>query len=309
MQRLSRAEHPELAPVGPPRRVTLVFWLLGVALLAGTVAGGVWLLRPSEPPPPPAPPGEGLPVVCIGYVDVPDGVAGLAPLQNGRIAELPVPEGEVVPAGTVLLKLDDRLARAAVREAEKAVEAARLAEEEAKKAAELHPLKVAQQESVVEAARRRVLAAKHLYEHRTKLRELKQVSEAELAAAQEQVRELEALEQAARGQLAELKRADPGAPARQAAAEAEVLEAKLEQARQALEQFVVRAPARGRILRRVGSVGDLTGPAAPQPPLFFVPDQPPVVRAEVDQEFIGRLREGMFARVRDDIRPDSPTWT
>src|SRR5690606_29509768 len=74
-------------------------------------------------------------------------------------------------------------------------------------------------------------------------------------------------------------------------------------------QFVVRAPARGRILRRVGSVGDLTGPAAPQPPLFFVPDQPPVVRAEVDQEFIGRLREGMFARVRDDIRPDSPTWT
>jgi multidrug resistance efflux pump len=43
--------------------------------------------------------------------------------------------------------------------------------------------------------------------------------------------------------------------------------------------------------------------------VLFLPDGPLVVRADLEQEFLGRVKEGMKATVRDDARADSPTWT
>ena len=49
-------------------------------------------------------------------------------------------------------------------------------------------------------------------------------------------------------------------------------------------------------------------PGGLQQAIVFRPDGPLVVRAELDQEFLGRVRAGMTATVTDDVRPDAPVW-
>ena len=58
----------------------------------------------------------------------------LGAIATGRIAEVLVAEGAMVPAGAPLLRIDDRLAREAAARADLAVEAARLAETAAQQA-------------------------------------------------------------------------------------------------------------------------------------------------------------------------------
>src|SRR5262249_27493277 len=111
----------------PRRRGSLTLLLLGV----GTLTAGYLVLRPSArsagqpeptaPPPPPAPQ-----VVCLGHVDVDGGVLSLAPARAGTVVELKVHEGDTVPAGAVLLRLDDRPAHFEVEQARTALEAARV---------------------------------------------------------------------------------------------------------------------------------------------------------------------------------------
>ena len=54
--------------------------------------------------------------------------------------------------------------------------------------------------------------------------------------------------------------------------------------------------------------GEAVAPGTPLPPIAFRPDGPLVVRAELEQEFLGRVRPGQKAVVRDEARADSPTW-
>ena len=44
------------------------------------------------------------------------------------------------------------------------------------------------------------------------------------------------------------------------------------------------------------------------PAVVFAPAGPLVVRAEVDQESLGRVAVGMPAEVQDENRPDGPVW-
>jgi multidrug efflux pump subunit AcrA (membrane-fusion protein) len=94
--------------------------LVGLAVGVGTVLfGAAWVSVPAKEtpaPPPPNNPGtisqqnhSGL--VCFGSVDVEGGVLSLYPVVQGRVATIPVSEGQTVQAGTVLLHLVDRLAR------------------------------------------------------------------------------------------------------------------------------------------------------------------------------------------------------
>ena len=49
-------------------------------------------------------------------------------------------------------------------------------------------------------------------------------------------------------------------------------------------------------------------PGGYPPSIVFVPAGPLVVRAELDQEFIGRVKEGMSVEVQDDGRADGPVY-
>src|SRR5262249_10221468 len=109
------------------------FWIVILAVVAiGTPAAGLLLCYSSRGTPPfqrgksdgdsTSSGGQG--VVCFGQVDLRHGVTALYPLQPGRVVEVLVQEGQTVPEGTILLRLEDGPARSRVAEAQAALEAA-----------------------------------------------------------------------------------------------------------------------------------------------------------------------------------------
>lgn len=72
---------------------------------------------------------------------------------------------------------------------------------------------------------------------------------------------------------------------------------RLQQQKLALQltQQVLRAPSRGRVLRADAQVGESVSSGAPV--LWFAPEAPLIVRAEVDERLIAQLKVGMAATV------------
>lgn len=294
----------------PRRRIPGLGVVLGVALLVLPIVGVTWWLNRSKDDAPPGGPAlPDLDVVCLGRVDGLSPVAALEPAMPGKVVAVYAAEGQHVAAGEKLLKLDDESlllradeARAAVAAAEVEVDAARLEQR-------LHPLRKSTQEAAVAAAADRVASARRLLEEKKTAKTFGTVTAAELIAAEAEVRQFEQLEGVEKARLKEAEAADPGLKVRAAEARRTVAEVALKQAQKAVRDCVLVAPAGGTVLRVLASPGEAVAPGTPQPPVVFRPDGPLVVRAELDQEFLGRVRPGMRAAIHDDARADSPTWT
>jgi multidrug resistance efflux pump len=293
---------------------TLPFWLFGVALLAITAYGATWGLRSraderapaSHPGESPGEPGlEG--IVCVGHVDVEAGVTPLYPSQPGRVADIQVHEDESVKAGQVILRVDDRLYRYQVQQAEQDVKAAELQLADAKKIPQQHRLKLAQQEQSIAATHSRLSAARHIADRKQKLLQNLQVPAEEAAAAADLVKELEAAEKAEQEKLQALRLMDPATQIARAESDLAAKQAKLEQAKYAAEECVLRAPADGKILRILVGAGEMLGPQPRQPAIQFCAAGPRIVRAEVEQEFASRVAVGEIAVVADDSHATT-TW-
>lgn len=285
------------------RRTRNILWTAAVLLLVVSAAGPAYLIRQGASPPSiaesvVAPSQRG--VVCFGYGDVEHGVAGLAPLQSGRVAGVLVHETDEVAAGTILLRLDDHTARWRVAEARAAFEAAQALLAQARQLPKQQQARLAQQRESVEAMRRRLLSAQHALVRKQQLLKANQLSTEEVAAAEEQVKEVEALERAAVQKLAELEVVDPAVDLRRAEAELAAAEARLGQARQALEECELKAPADGTVLRILVAPGDVLSGGPGKPAVLFCPNTPRLVRAEVEQEFAERLCVGQPAVIEDD---------
>src|ERR1022692_720733 len=100
-------------------------------------------------------------VLCWGFFDVEKGVAPLNPRQFGNIVEV-TPENTWVKEGTVLMRVDDRLAKLKIEEAQADVNAATQQVAEAKHLTKFYELQRTQQEAVIRAL-----------DHETKTLELK----------------------------------------------------------------------------------------------------------------------------------------
>lgn len=299
----------------PRRRWLSFFWLLGVASLAVSLAGAGWMMRsnagpsaggsPGGPATPPAL------LYCIGHVDVENGVTYPYPVAAGRVVEVKVRQGQPVKAGDVLFRMDDRGERKDVERAENAITAARLKVDEAGNAKEKHAQLVLAQTHAIEAARRAADAARIAHERKRDLVEKKALVKEEADAAEKLMQQAEA---AAKGEEAKLEalKLDEGKIALEARrAESDVTEKKLllDKAKLALDECVVKAPADGMVLRLSVQSGDLLGPQPKSPALIFCPAGPRVVRAEVEQEWAGRVQEGQVATIQDETSNASgPTW-
>ncbi len=281
------------------RRHRTTLWLLGLALTAGALAAGAALTSgtgTASEAPPPAPPG----VVCFGHVDVEYGVTTLCPVQSGRVAEVLVRENEAVKAGTVLLRLDGTRAELRVQEARAALGEARARLAQVRQLPRQHQLKLAQLQAGLDALKERGSAAKHLCAHKQRLYEQELLSRADLDAARDHVREVEALLRAEQARLAELQSHDPAQDVRCAEEEVEAREAGLRQAEQGLRECALHAPADGRVLRLLAGPGDLLGVAPKPAAVLFCPDGPRLVRAEVEQDYAHQVAVGQAASVQDD---------
>jgi multidrug resistance efflux pump len=276
---------------------------LAVLALAGT-SGSYWFVKsaPAEVLATGAAPVAGPQgLVCFGYVDVENGVTSLYPLQPGRVAEVPVRENDAVAAGAILLRLDDRQARLRVHEAQAALDAAQEQLAEMRKLPQQQRTRIAQQEAAVEAMQQRLSAARHQLQRKQEMERAKLLNHQEVAIAADQVREVMAGERAEIEKLNELKLRDPLAAVRRAEKEAALYQARLEQAQQALEECTLRAPRPGKVIRILVGVGDVLSGQPQQPALVICPDGPRLVRAEVEQEFAGRVALHQLVQVEDDV--------
>jgi multidrug resistance efflux pump len=295
---------------------SLRLWMLGLAVLVLSVAGASWVLHARS--------GDGTQalgtndslgtaggetrVMCMGHVDAEPGVVSLYPLQPGRVAEVLVREDDVVKAGTVLFRLDDRLLKLQVQQAEADVKAAQAQLADAKKLPEGHELKMAQQRQAITAFQHRISAARHLLTRRQQVYDKKLAGNVEeIGAATDAVKELEAGKSAEEAKLKELQLVDPVNQIARAEADLADKKARLEQAQYALDECAVRAPSDGKVLRLFLGQGDVLGPQPRQPALQFCPAGIRIIRVEIEQEFAGRVAKGQVASIQDD-NSGSTVW-
>jgi multidrug resistance efflux pump len=289
-------------------------WLLAVVLLAVATVGANWYLyfRDSHVNRLAMETGEDnsstrTPVFCFGHVDVEYGVQSLYPLQPGRVKEVLVHDATRVKSGKGLLQLDDRHAKNVLREAEADLKAAMALRDQAKLSEEQHAAKVEQQDAAIKAARSRHSAAKNVLARKKQLQKANQVSAEEVQAAADQVDEAKAGLDAELAKKAELDLLKPQLILDRAEANVLAKEAKRDQAQQAVDECTLRAPADGEVLRVLVGPGDVLGSQPKQPAILFLPKKPMLIRAEVSQEFAGRVQVGQTAEIQDDTDA-TQTW-
>lgn len=246
-------------------------------------------------------------VICFGHVDVEGGVVALLPSQPGRVLQIEARENQAVPAGGVLLRLDDGPATLRAEEAEAALRVVQAQLEDARQLPDRHQAKLGQQRAAVQAAQFRLSSGRIQLERKRELHKLNQLNEQEVASAGELIRELEAIEQAEKDRLRELELSDSYTTVRRLEGEVAVAQARLAQARRAVEDCVLRAPQDGCVLRLQVGVGDLVAPTG-SPALLFCPSKPRIIRAEVSQEFAANVRPGASCLVVDDYDASDITW-
>jgi multidrug resistance efflux pump len=282
-------------------------WILIVAaaILAAPVlihfGPVVWSSAPADNGPDTVSVGKAV-IVCQGHVDVEEGVTALNPVQAGRVVAIPVHEGQHVKAGAVLVRLDDQQARLVVRQAEGDLKAAQARLAQARKQPEQHRADLVAQQAASEAARYRLAGARQSLLRTRRLLKDGLVGTEEAAVAEDLVKELEAAVQAEEGKHTRLQTVDPAEPIALAEADVDARQARLEEARHALSERNIFAPADGEVLRLLVAVGDVAGPQGRQAAVLFCPEQPRIVRAEVPQEFADRVAVGQVVRIQDDAR-------
>lgn len=287
------------------------FGLIGLVLLVASMAGAIFALNPGHREADkmmiPTPGYEGS-VVCYGSVDVEQGITSLYPLQPGRVVEVKVKDSDYVKAGAVLLRVDDRLAQYRVREAEADLKASQAQLDQARHLPEQHRSKQAQQAAALSAVQAKVASARVQYQRVQELEKIRQKNAEDVTAAGELVKEAEAAERVELEKIKELLTVDPSTQVIRAESEVAARQARLDQARFALEECSMRAPQDGQVLQVLVGVGAILSGQPNQPVMVFCPGTTRIVRAEVEQEFAGRIALGQPIFIQDEGAISNQMW-
>jgi multidrug resistance efflux pump len=277
--------------------VTALIVGLGVLAVLGLVL--FWPQAPldSALTSPAAPPTR---LVCYGYVDSRQGQVLLQPARAGRVTQVFVKEKQAVSKDTPLVQLDDHLVKSQEQEAALAVQGAQLQLTKAKYGVKQYQARRAQAEAALEAANSKVLAAQHALTRKEKLVKTELVNQVEVDVGRAQLTEARALVKVEQNRRIELEAVDPGLEVKLAQLQLNRSQAQLERARQEREEYLLRAPVNGLVLRVQAQEGDLVGPTSPRPAVWLAPAGACIVRAEVSQEFAGRVQEGLDVQVEDE---------
>lgn len=232
-------------------------------------------------------------VVATGRVEAPHRVSIAAQLV-GSVTEVPVAEGQTVAAGDPLVVLDARELRAAVDQAESAVEQARL---RLRSIADVqHPVA----EQALRQARVNLDNARAARQRTADLFAQGFVGQAALDDAQKAADLADAQVASARKQLEALERGG---------SEQRIAEAALAQARAAAETAQARlryarivAPASGVLIARAVEPGDVVQPGKTL--MTLSPSGETQLVVQIDERNLARVRIGQPARASADAFPD-----
>ena len=217
---------------------------------------------------PPAPTAaQAFVAIARGKVDVEGGIVHIAASRDGVVASLHGAVGDAVKAGDVLVTLDAAQAQIGVDMAK-----AELAQVEAQRA---------------------LLRAKlpGMKQRAARVSEASKAGAATGQAADDASQALAELN-------AEITVADAGVEADRQ---------KIKQAEYEMQVRSLRAPAAGRIVARNVHVGDTVSTQGAQVLIELLPDGPRIVRAELNEGFVGKVKPGMSAQVYSEA-DSSRTW-
>jgi HlyD family secretion protein len=281
------------------RTIRVTSLVVGLAVLAGLGVVLIWPQAPldSAPTSPPAPPAR---LVCYGYVDSRQGPLLLQPARAGRVLQVFVKEKQAVRKDAPLVQLDDHLVRLQEAEAELAIQAAQVQLTKAKSGVKQYQARQAQVEAALEAAHQKVLMAQHALAVKEELFKKGFGNQHEVGVGRAQLDEAKALVKAEQNKLAELKAVDPELEVKLAQLQLDRTQAQRERARQDRQEYGLKAPVDGTVLRVQVQKGDLVSPTSPRPAVWLAPQGTWIVRAEVSPEFAGRVQEGLAVQVEDE---------
>lgn len=273
--------------------VRYVLLLLAVVLLAGL---GLWLdQRSQSPPSSPSTLPESDTVYATGRVEGATPEVALRPEIPGRIAEVCVREGDVVKAGTLLLRLDAAAAEQQVlrMQAEaNLAEALRLRLENG-----AHEQERIEAKAIWDAKQAELTRARLTWERSAQLGGKASVSQQDLDNQRGELDAITCQVSAAKARWEFLN-----APPRQeevqiARARCAAAAAELQLARIQLAKTELRAPAHGQVLKLNCEPGELTGPGAVDPPVLLADTRQMRVRAFVEELDARRIQLGQRARI------------
>ncbi|QDU74600.1 Macrolide export protein MacA [Bremerella volcania] len=269
-----------------------VIRVLLVVCLLGGAGFGIWYWQNQQNG------GDADELVIYGNVDVRQ--VELAINGNERIGELLVEEGDRITKGNLLGKLNTERLEYAVERAKAIVESQR--QVVARLEAGSRPEEIAIARADVTAAKATALDKKRNLERIRSLVGTGAVTQEEF---DDNLAAYESAEAQVNARQAELDLAVAG-PRKEDKEEAKALlkryEAELAQAEHDLKDSFLYAPSDGIIQDRILEVGDM---ASPQKTVFTVALTDPVwVRAYVSEPDLGKIHEGMKARVITDSFPD-----
>src|SRR5262249_10332521 len=240
-------------------------WLTGLVLVVISVAGASWLLNSGVGQSPQQPeikrpglnPRSTDSVTCVGYADLETRVLGLSPVQAGRVEQILVKEDDKVKAGQVLLRLDDRVAKFHVKQAEADVKAAEAELDKAKKLPDQQAVDLRQQKEAIAVAQNRLDAAGAAASRSSSLVKKELAPPTDLQGALALERAARAALEAEKIKLEKLQLFNPQDEIIRAESDLEAKKSRLDQAKYALTECSLVAPTDGTILRILIGKGEL----------------------------------------------------
>ncbi|MFP4650611.1 MAG: efflux RND transporter periplasmic adaptor subunit [Desulfobacterales bacterium] len=196
--------------------------------------------------------------------------ARIEPRISAQVQEVLVNDGEEVTSGQLLVKLDDREMQAELSRARQSLKNA--------------VSKKQQAEQAVDASKAALEEAGSAYERTEKLYEGE-------AATEEQLEKAKSGFLQAKAGLKSERKGLQGAKAGVAMAEQAVVKAEI-----ALGYTEIKAPADGRVLRRMADPGDMASPGKPL--LQVRTDNELIIEAHVPETLISRVRPGKSLKAR-----------
>ncbi len=303
------------------RRFRPVLFVLGVALLVGTLVGAGALTAghgnagdaPKSANPAQAASAKASGPITMGTVDSdPPPVSYGLPtvLQSGSIAEVFVKDGQEVKAGEKLYSFDTSIQTSDLNRALTAVAVQRTKVDEAVEGAKQHAEKIKVLDEGVKAINTKVLAQNDLYKlikgNLEKNYQSEKIPEEEWKAKWERNPDLfkaqvdwnVALSELSlkKAEWTALKAADPQVFVRQAEAGVKQAEAEVDKAKTAIDLCTVKAKTPGTIEQIRISPGTTLGISTRDPALWLIPAGARVVRAEIEADFAHRVSADIIGR-------------
>jgi multidrug resistance efflux pump len=295
-------------------RTTGFFLILGVGVLIVSVTGVNMIMQNSGNSAASTGPVDDrtpvvLDVVCTGKADVPAGLEMPVPGMPGRVAELFVHEGEDVTANQLILRVNDTEAQAKLKLARNQLNDAKASAEDLK-------LVASERKAAQEQLEKKMDMTYSSWGYAAKFRELTQrqkeaqvAKDTDLLLAQSKEDEAKRLYDGARKALDDFKANDPmPAKTKQAERAIQTAEDNLRAAEKLVEEHVLRARTDGTIAQLNVQIGEAIGSNNRTPPVLFRPRGDLIVRAEVDQAHIDRVKVGMPVTLTNSGGPGSLQW-